>query len=210
MSLCACARPASPRSCQRLPPRQPHYSTRSELAARHEKAPALPGAGIPICVAPVVGRALPLLPELLRVRERSDRALRRAQGSLVGRTPHRALPPLSPGRVRPGSLTHRRLVIGPPWGGRSFMDTQRFILLGIFFLSALFLWERWQAEQHPPTPAQVATKSSKEAAVPVPSQPAAGPAAPSTAVPGGTSAPAAVGERIDIKTDRFVAAVDTL
>jgi YidC/Oxa1 family membrane protein insertase len=88
------------------------------------------------------------------------------------------------------------------------MDTQRLILFAIFSFSALFLWERWQAEQRP-TPPPAASKSSKEAAVPSPAKPTEGTAASSPSVPGGTG-PQAAGERIEIKTDRYVANVDTL
>jgi YidC/Oxa1 family membrane protein insertase len=87
------------------------------------------------------------------------------------------------------------------------MDTQRLILFAIFSFSALFLWERWQAEQRPPVPP--ADKSGTEAAAPAASKPAGAVVAPTAAVPSGTSASAS-GERIEIKTDRYVAGVDTL
>jgi len=89
------------------------------------------------------------------------------------------------------------------------MDTQRLILFAIFSFSALFLWERWQAEQRPATPPPTASKSSKEAAVPSPAKAGNEAAAPGPAVPGGTSSQA-TGERIEIKTDRYIANVDTL
>ena len=95
----------------------------------------------------------------------------------------------------------------PARSGHSFMDTQRLILFAIFSFSALFLWERWQAEQHPPVPP--AAKAGGESAAPAASKPASGVAAPTAAVPSGTSGPAS-GERIEIKTDRYVAGVDTL
>jgi YidC/Oxa1 family membrane protein insertase len=87
------------------------------------------------------------------------------------------------------------------------MDTQRLILFAIFSFSALFLWERWQAEQRPPVPP--AAKSGTEAAAPAASKPAGAVVAPTAAVPSGTSASAS-GERIEIRTDRYVAGVDTL
>ncbi|HEX8009512.1 MAG TPA: membrane protein insertase YidC, partial [Casimicrobiaceae bacterium] len=89
------------------------------------------------------------------------------------------------------------------------MDTQRLILFVIFSFSALFLWERWQAEQRPP--ASVPAPSASQGANGVPA-PTAG-ALPATGVPNVPSpAPnaAAKGETITIKTDRYVAEVDTL
>ncbi|HEV8554355.1 MAG TPA: membrane protein insertase YidC [Casimicrobiaceae bacterium] len=89
------------------------------------------------------------------------------------------------------------------------MDTQRLILLAIFSFSALFLWERWQAEHRPPLPAPAPSTAKPSIDMPsaVPSAvPAAGaPGATGTAVP----APPA-GEKIAIRTDRYVADVDTL
>jgi len=87
------------------------------------------------------------------------------------------------------------------------MDTQRLILFVIFSFSALFLWERWQAEHRPPpAPAQ----SAKPSDTPSPSAaaPAASPGAPS--VPAVAPSVAAKGETITIKTDRYVAEIDTL
>src|ERR1700751_4188943 len=95
----------------------------------------------------------------------------------------------------------------PARGGHSFMDTQRLILFAIFSFSALFLWERWQAEQHPPVPP--GAKTGSESPAPVASKPTGSVAAPTAAVPSGTSGPVS-GERIEIKTDRYVADVDTL
>ena len=95
----------------------------------------------------------------------------------------------------------------PARSGYSFMDIQRLILFAIFSFSALFLWERWQAEQHPPAPP--AAKTATESPAPAASKPAGSVTAPTAAVPSGTSGPAS-GERIEIKTDRYVADVDTL
>ena len=86
------------------------------------------------------------------------------------------------------------------------MDTQRLILVVIFLLSLMFLWERWQAETRPPPP--VPAKAGNDAGVPSAPKPAPG-QPPSAAVPGAPSV-AASGERIEIKTDRYVANVDTL
>ena len=87
------------------------------------------------------------------------------------------------------------------------MDTQRLVLVVIFLLSLMFLWERWQAEQRPP-PA-VPAKAGGDAGVPSAPKAAAGQPAPSAAVPGGATAPAS-GETLVIKTDRYVANVDTV
>jgi YidC/Oxa1 family membrane protein insertase len=85
------------------------------------------------------------------------------------------------------------------------MDTQRLILFVIFSFSALFLWERWQSEHRPaPTvPALNAPRpSSATGALP-------SPVAPNVPGAGASTAPKA-GETITIKTDRYVAEVDTL
>ena len=87
------------------------------------------------------------------------------------------------------------------------MDTQRLILFAIFSFSLLFLWERWQAEQRPP--ASPAAKASTEAAAPSATKSAGVATTPTAAVPSGATV-AASGERIGIKTDRYVAVVDTL
>jgi YidC/Oxa1 family membrane protein insertase len=96
------------------------------------------------------------------------------------------------------------------------MDTQRLILFVIFSMSALFLWEAWQKEQHPPVPVTTAQKqgtppsSANELpsipATPAPSAasapaPSAGQAAPAT--------PAAPGQLITITTDLYRAQIDT-
>jgi YidC/Oxa1 family membrane protein insertase len=89
------------------------------------------------------------------------------------------------------------------------MDTQRLILFVIFSFSALFLWERWQSEHRPPLPHATATVKSPASDTPS----AASGAAPAAAVPAvpNTAAPAAAGgETIAIKTDRYLAEVDTL
>jgi YidC/Oxa1 family membrane protein insertase len=87
------------------------------------------------------------------------------------------------------------------------MDTQRLILFVIFSFSALFLWERWQAAHQPPVPPPGAAKPATDTPSNVPAKgtAASAPNLPATAAP----APAA-GEKIAIKTDRYIAQVDTL
>ena len=90
------------------------------------------------------------------------------------------------------------------------MDTQRLILFVIFSFSALFLWERWQAEHRPPpsVPSQSAPKSANDTPAPSTGTP---PAAGAPNVPGEPAAAAPkAGETVTIKTDRYVAEVDTL
>jgi YidC/Oxa1 family membrane protein insertase len=91
------------------------------------------------------------------------------------------------------------------------MDTQRLILFVIFSFSALFLYERWRSEQAPPPPAPAhSAPSASDTPSAVPSLvPGAVPAAPVPGAPA-ANAPAAHGELIPIKTDRYVAEVDTL
>ena len=92
------------------------------------------------------------------------------------------------------------------------MDNRRLILLVVFSLSLVMLWDAWQKYNHPPLPAQSAAVSAaaRDSSVPVPSaaQPAA--AASTAAVPAVVSTPvAAKGETVSVKTDLFVADVST-
>src|SRR4030081_547312 len=100
------------------------------------------------------------------------------------------------------------------------MDTQRLILLFIFGFSVLMLWEAWQKETRPkPAPSAPAAQQG----VPTPQAPTAGQAtvpqgapaagnaasAPSATVPGAAGAPAK-GETVKVRTDLFIAEIDTL
>ena len=90
------------------------------------------------------------------------------------------------------------------------MDTQRLILFVIFSFSALFLWERWQAE-HRPTPPLVQTPTKSPSEAPPASTVPTRPPGSTQGVPGSTATPVApTGEKITIKTDRYIADVDTL
>jgi YidC/Oxa1 family membrane protein insertase len=90
------------------------------------------------------------------------------------------------------------------------MDARRLVLFVIFSFSALFLWERWQAEHRPP-PSAVSPSGAKSASdTPAPSAGASSAVqgAPNVPVPAGATAQK--GETISIKTDRYVAEVDSL
>ncbi len=90
------------------------------------------------------------------------------------------------------------------------MDTQRLILWLIFSFSALMLWQAWEREHQPPivpsatSPATHAANTTGVA--PPPALPAA--AAPPGAPPVATTT--AVGQTIEIRTDLYVADIDTL
>ena len=90
------------------------------------------------------------------------------------------------------------------------MDTRRLVLFIIFSFSALFLWERWQAEHRPPAPppSQAPGKSAGDTPATASVAPSAATGAPN--VPAATPAATAKGETITIKTDRYVAQVDSL
>ena len=86
------------------------------------------------------------------------------------------------------------------------MDTQRLILFAIFSVSALFLWERWQAEQHPVQPPGARRRKGRprrRARRPLPARRQRR----RRRLSGGAALPA--GEKIEIRTDRYVAQVDT-
>jgi YidC/Oxa1 family membrane protein insertase len=94
------------------------------------------------------------------------------------------------------------------------MDTQRLILWLIFSFSALMLWQAWERERNPPPVAPVAAPTTR------PGEPGAAPGAipPQAGVPVTTSAPGAppaataavAGQTIEIRTDLFVADIDTV
>ena len=97
------------------------------------------------------------------------------------------------------------------------MDTQRLILLFIFGFSCLMLWEAWQKETRPKPPP---VAQSAQQGVPAPQPPsgtpkpspssAAVPQAPAAGVPGAPVATATRGEIVRVRTDLFIAEIDTL
>jgi len=97
------------------------------------------------------------------------------------------------------------------------MDTQRLILFVVFSMSALFLWEAWQKEQHPLPPPSVAAPAQPGTAVraptDVPPVPSATPSAATSALPAApvpaAGAPATTGQLIAITTDLYRAEIDT-
>ena len=100
------------------------------------------------------------------------------------------------------------------------MDTQRLILLFIFCFSVYLLWDAWEKDQR----AKLATAASGSASIPAgvptpspassPAGKAPAPAAPvadrAAAVPGTQTTPPAKGENVTIRTDLFVAEIDSL
>jgi YidC/Oxa1 family membrane protein insertase len=84
------------------------------------------------------------------------------------------------------------------------MDTQRLILLFIFALSVLLLWQAWQRQHQPPVPP--ATQSAPAPGATTAAPPVAG----APALPSAATAPASAGEKIAIKTDLYTADIDTL
>ncbi len=93
------------------------------------------------------------------------------------------------------------------------MDTQRLILFFVFTFSLLLLWDAWERERRPKPQAPAVEKA---AGVPTPAQPQApakagsGPVpAPAAPVPGVAAAAQPKGEIITVRTDLFVAEVDT-
>ncbi|MBI2308309.1 MAG: membrane protein insertase YidC [Rhodocyclales bacterium] len=93
------------------------------------------------------------------------------------------------------------------------MDNRRLILLMIFSISLVMLWDAWQKYNQPKAPVPAATQAA--AATPQPSaslQPgaAAAPTAPAAPAAAPAAAASAGGETITIKTDLFTADVSTL
>ena len=91
------------------------------------------------------------------------------------------------------------------------MDTRRLILVFVFSLSLVMLWDAWQKYNHPPVPAQIASTAAAIDGSPIPSPSATQPAAASAAsVPTSASEQVlAKNESVSIKTDLFVATVST-
>ncbi|HEV7930250.1 MAG TPA: membrane protein insertase YidC [Nitrosospira sp.] len=99
------------------------------------------------------------------------------------------------------------------------MDTQKLVLFLIFSTSMLFLWEAWQKEQRPPSPASIQGSASRptagsQADTPVPGEKLA------SAPPGQGESPAdngtprvsgklESGEQILVKTDMVLAEIST-
>jgi YidC/Oxa1 family membrane protein insertase len=93
------------------------------------------------------------------------------------------------------------------------MDTQRLILFVIFSFSALFLWEAWQRDHRPPVPQSATAPALPNTGSALPSPTATtAPAAPGVpGAPGASPAAASpVGEKIVVKTDLYVASIDTV
>jgi len=100
------------------------------------------------------------------------------------------------------------------------MDTQRLILWLIFSFSAVMLWNAWERDHNPPPTTTPVTQSAPQPAgvPPVATAPAGAPPAPSAAVGPGAASPAAppaatapvAGQTIEVRTDLFVADIDTV
>jgi YidC/Oxa1 family membrane protein insertase len=93
------------------------------------------------------------------------------------------------------------------------MDIKRTVLLVVFSLSLLMLWENWNRYSNPPLPPSVeatsqATAAQKDASLPQPSATAPAPA-PTGELPA-TSPPATAGEAITLTTDLLKVEISTL
>jgi len=99
-------------------------------------------------VLPAVGRqSMPPLADLLGLREPGHRPARRGARQLAGRAARVALSSLAPGR---GKTRCRTNFIGADQLQHAVptdMDTQRTIILLVFGMSLIMLWDRWQAYQ---------------------------------------------------------------
>jgi YidC/Oxa1 family membrane protein insertase len=95
------------------------------------------------------------------------------------------------------------------------MDTQRLILLLVFSMSLVFLWDAWQRQHAPaPTQANATQPGSGSAQVPTPSTPAATTGA-AARTPGadsvpGAATPSALRETVKVTTDLVKAEIDPL
>jgi YidC/Oxa1 family membrane protein insertase len=94
-----------------------------------------------------------------------------------------------------------------PSGDALSMDIQRLILFFVFFFSVLLLWEAWQKEHRPPTPAVSALPAAAPApsASGTPTASASGDPIPAVSAPLGGKP-----ERVRVLTDNIAAEIDTL
>ena len=90
------------------------------------------------------------------------------------------------------------------------MDTQRLILVFIFGFSVLMLWEAWQKETSPQLAPAAQQAPAGAKGVPVPSSAPGSAPAPVASASVPAAAPAVQGEKIRVRTDLFVAEIDTL
>ena len=99
------------------------------------------------------------------------------------------------------------------------MDTQRLILWLIFSFSGLLLWQAWERDHAPVPPPTVSTPAKPgearstapgTAAVPSPGAPPAATSSANGAPPTATSTQPASGKTIEIRTDLYVADIDTV
>ena len=93
------------------------------------------------------------------------------------------------------------------------MDTQRLILWLIFTFSAVMLWQAWEREKNPPAPATAtapAQRAGETAQQPAAGAPPVGvPAQAATGAPPASTA-ATAGQTIEVRTDLFVADIDSV
>lgn len=91
------------------------------------------------------------------------------------------------------------------------MDTQRLVLFFIFSFSLLLLWDAWEKDHRPkPVPAPAAKSVPAAPGVPAaPAEPKSPAAVAAPSVPT-AAASAAQGERIVVRTDLYVAEIDTV
>ena len=117
--------------------------------------------GYQYALRPMLGANCRFAPSCSDYARRGRREARRAQGTFARRAARPALPPVSSGRLRPGSLTAFAFTsrAASPLRAvtQAVMDTQRLILFVVFSFSALLLWEAWQKEYRPPPPVVAAT-----------------------------------------------------
>jgi YidC/Oxa1 family membrane protein insertase len=95
------------------------------------------------------------------------------------------------------------------------MDIKRTVLLVVFSLSLLMLWENWNRYSNPPLPPSIeaasqATAAQKDASLPQPSAAAPAPASSPTGELPATSPPATAGEAITLTTDLLKVEISTL
>jgi YidC/Oxa1 family membrane protein insertase len=89
------------------------------------------------------------------------------------------------------------------------MDTQRLILWLVFSFSGLMLWQAWEREHNPPPAPPTAASRTTQPAAPSSAAPAVGvPVTPAGAPP--AVATAAAGQTIEVRTDLYVADIDTI
>ena len=196
------------RSARQSRAKPPCCWTSSNVRPADEDAACRSRSRLPVHAPAAARRALPFLSELLGVRPRRDRAPRRRKRVVASLRRVSSLPSVSSRRLRPGPLIAAVMLAR---SGHSFMDTQRLILfVDLFVLGALPLGALAGGASPAASFRAGGEDNGHESPAPAASKPAGGGGCSDGRLCQAGRAVRPRARRIAIKTDRYVADVDTL